>query len=110
MTKDYYKILHISENSTQEEIKSAYRRLARKWHPDIAGNSDDVIANFKDINEAYETLSNVLKKADYDKARRFYSYSGLGASANNGGKNGEKKDTYQKEKKEENKKTKSKQT
>ena len=53
MTKDYYKILHISENSTQEEIKSAYRRLARKWHPDVAGDSDDVIANFKDINEAY---------------------------------------------------------
>lgn len=110
MTKDYYKILHISENSTQEEIKSAYRRLARKWHPDVAGNSEDVIVNFKDINEAYETLSNEIKKADYDKARRFYSYSGLGASANNGGKNGEKKDTYQKEKKEENQKTTSKQT
>lgn len=108
MTKDYYKILHISENSTQEEIKSAYRRLARKWHPDVAGNSEDVIANFKDINEAYEILSNEIKKADYDKARRFYSYSGLGASANNGGR--EKKDTYQKEKKEENQKTTSKQT
>lgn len=110
MTKDYYKILHISENSTQEEIKSAYRMLARKWHPDVAGNSEDVIVNFKDINEAYETLSNEIKKADYDKARRFYSYSGFGASANNGGKNGEKKDTYQKEKKEENQKTTSKQT
>ena len=109
MTKDYYKILHISENSTQEEIKSAYRRLARKWHPDVAGNSEDVIVNFKDINEAYETLSNEIKKADYDKARRFYSYSGLGASANNREKNGEKKETYQKEKREE-EKTSSKQT
>lgn len=109
MTKDYYKILHISENSTQEEIKSAYRRLARKWHPDVAGNSEDVIVNFKDINEAYETLSNEIKKADYDKARRFYSYSSLGASAKNRGKNGEKKDTYQKEKRKEEKTT-SKQT
>lgn len=109
MTKDYYKILHISENSTQEEIKSAYRRLARKWHPDVAGNSEDVIVNFKDINEAYETLSNEIKKADYDKARRFYSYSSLGASAKNREKNGEKKDTYQKEKREE-EKTSSKQT
>lgn len=105
MTKDYYKILHISENSTQEEIKSAYRRLARKWHPDIAGNSEDVIANFKDINEAYETLSNDIKKADYDKARRFYSYSGLGAGVNgiNNGADKEtngctNKETYQKEK------------
>ena len=104
MTKDYYKILHISEDSTQEEIKFAYRKLARKWHPDVAGNSDDVITNFKDINEAYETLSNVLKKADYDKARRFYSYSSMGTGVNgtngvNDGVNKEtKKETYQKEK------------
>ena len=116
MTKDYYKILHISENSTQEEIKSAYRRLARKWHPDIAGNSEDVIANFKDINEAYEILSNEIKKADYDKARRFYSYSGLGAGVNgiNNGADKEtngctNKETYQKEKREKEKTT-SKQT
>ena len=53
MTKDYYKILNISENSTQDEIKSAYRRLARKWHPDVAGNSNEAINKFKDINEAY---------------------------------------------------------
>ena len=115
MTKDYYKILHISENSTQEEIKSAYRRLARKWHPDVAGNSEDVIANFKDINEAYEILSNEIKKADYDKARRFYSYSGLGAGVNGVNSGADKKtngctnkETYQKEKREE--KTTSKQT
>ena len=57
MTKDYYKILNISENSTQDEIKSAYRRLARKWHPDVAGNSNEAINTFKDINEAYENTN-----------------------------------------------------
>ena len=75
MTKDYYKILDIPEFSTTEEIKNAYRKLARKWHPDVAGNSSDVIARFKEINEAYEILSDGIKKADYDRARRFYNYS-----------------------------------
>ncbi len=81
MTKDYYKILNISETSTQEEIKLAYRKLARKWHPDVAGNSSEVISKFKDINEAYETLSNSVRKADYDRVRKFYSYSSVGAGA-----------------------------
>ena len=75
MTKDYYKILDIEEFSTQDEIKCAYRKLARKWHPDIAGNTPDIITKFKEINEAYETLSNSVKKSDYDRARRFYNYS-----------------------------------
>lgn len=75
MTKDYYKILNVSEFSSQAEIKSAYRKLARKWHPDVAGNSDDVISKFKEINEAYEILSNLARKADYDSARRFYNYA-----------------------------------
>ena len=75
MTKDYYMILDIPEFSTQDEIKSAYRKLARKWHPDVAGNSSDVITRFKEINEAYEVLSDKSKKADYDTARRFYNYS-----------------------------------
>ena len=75
MAKDYYKILNITEFSTSEEIKNAYRQLARKWHPDVAGNTPDVLAKFKEINEAYEILSNNLKKADYDSARRFYNYA-----------------------------------
>ena len=75
MSKNYYKILDISEFSTSDEIKNAYRKLARKWHPDIAGNTPDVIAKFKEINEAYEILSNCIKKSDYDKAQKFYTYA-----------------------------------
>ena len=75
MTKDYYKILGVAEFDTAENIKSAYRKLARKWHPDIAGESNEAILKFKEINEAYEVLSNQTKKAEYDRARRFYSYA-----------------------------------
>ena len=82
MTKDYYKILDIPESSTAEDIKSAYRHLARKWHPDVAGNSPDIIARFKEINEAYEILSDNARKANYDKARRFYSYAKTNSSNN----------------------------
>ena len=75
MTKNYYKILEINENSTEQEIKSAYRKLARKWHPDIAGNTEDAVRRFKEINEAYEILSDKNKKAEYDTINRYYNYS-----------------------------------
>ena len=75
MTKDYYKILDVTENCTESELKSAYRKLARKWHPDIAGNSDYVVKKFKEINEAYEVLSDKNKRAEFDTVRRYYNYS-----------------------------------
>ena len=75
MTKNYYKILGLNENCTEQEIKSAYRKLARKWHPDVAGNTDNVVKNFKEINEAYEILSDKNKKAEYDTLNRYYNYS-----------------------------------
>ena len=100
MTKDYYKILDIPEFSTSEEIKSAYRKLARRWHPDVAGSSADVISKFKEINEAYEVLSNNSKKADYDKARKFYSYGTSSQKTyNKTTTNPNFKETYKEEKK-----------
>ncbi len=74
-TKDYYKILEIDEMATDSDIKSAYRKLARKFHPDIAGSSPDVVEHFKDINEAYSTLIDRRKRYDYDALRRLYSYT-----------------------------------
>ncbi|MBQ4123935.1 DnaJ domain-containing protein [bacterium] len=63
--KDYYKILGVERNSTEAQIKSAYRKLARKYHPDV--NKDpDAGQKFKDINEAYEVLSDKEKKSRYD--------------------------------------------
>lgn len=75
MTKDYYAILGVTETCTFQELKSAYRKLARIYHPDIAGNSKDSVEKFKEINEAYEVLSNETKRANYDKMISYYNYS-----------------------------------
>ena len=72
--KDYYKILGVSITATEAEIKTAYRRLARKYHPDVAGNSPDAIQKFKDITEAYETLTDKEKRKNYDAVRGLYTY------------------------------------
>lgn len=75
MSKDYYKILGVAEFESAENIKSAYRKLVRQWHPDVAGSSEQVLLKFKEINEAYEILSNQVKKAEYDRAKKFYDYA-----------------------------------
>lgn len=63
--KDYYEILGISKNADEKEIKTAYRKLARKYHPDV-NKSGGAVDKFKDINEAYEVLSDAQKRKRYD--------------------------------------------
>ena len=64
---DYYKVLGINRDATQEEIKKAYRKLARKYHPDVNPNNKDAKVKFQEINEAYEVLSDPEKRKKYDK-------------------------------------------
>jgi curved DNA-binding protein len=64
---DYYKILGIDKTATQNEIKTAYRKLARKYHPDLNPNDKDAKRNFQQINEANEVLSDPEKRKKYDQ-------------------------------------------
>ncbi len=66
MKKDYYKILEIKKNASAEEIKLAYRKLAKKYHPDRNPNNAQAENKFKEITEAYETLSDPNKRRRYD--------------------------------------------
>lgn len=64
---DYYKVLNINKNATDDEIKKAYRKLARKHHPDVNPNDKTAKEKFQQINEANEVLSDPVKRAKYDK-------------------------------------------
>lgn len=64
MGKDYYKILGIAQGASQEEIKKAYRKLAHQYHPDKQGGDE---SKFKEINEAYQVLSDEKRRAQYDR-------------------------------------------
>ena len=64
---DYYKILGLDKKATPEDIKKAYRKLARKYHPDLNPNDKDAKKNFQQINEANEVLSDPEKRKKYDQ-------------------------------------------
>src|ERR1700744_1307960 len=64
---DYYKVLGVSKTATQDEIRSAYRKLARKHHPDLNPNDKEANKKFQQINEANEVLSDPEKRKKYDQ-------------------------------------------
>ena len=72
---DYYKILGISKDATQEDIKKAYRKLARKYHPDLNKNNPNAQEKFQEINEANEVLSNPDKRKRYDEYGENWKYA-----------------------------------
>ena len=65
--KDYYKVLGVERGASAADIKSAYRKLARKYHPDVNPNDKKAEAQFKDINEAYQVLNDAEKRRKYDQ-------------------------------------------
>lgn len=75
LLKDYYHILRVKPTATYDEIKKSYRKLALKYHPDKNPGDDIAESVFKEIVEAYEILSNQLKRKDYDYKRAYFQGS-----------------------------------
>lgn len=67
MARDFYEVLGVDRNASQEDIKRAYRTLSKQWHPDKHRGQHDAEQRYKEINEAYETLGNIKKRQMYDQ-------------------------------------------
>ncbi|MDR0787746.1 MAG: molecular chaperone DnaJ [Gemmatimonadota bacterium] len=79
--KDFYRILGVAENASAEEIKKAYRKLAKQYHPDAHPNDSAAADRFKEISEAYSVLSDDEKRKQYDQMRKYGPMGGFGGSS-----------------------------
>jgi molecular chaperone DnaJ len=84
MAKDYYSVLGLNKKATEKEIKSAFRKLARKYHPDVNPGNKEAEAKFKEINQAYEILSDPDKRKKYDQYGEQWQYADQFARAQGG--------------------------
>ncbi|NEO70219.1 DnaJ C-terminal domain-containing protein [Moorena sp. SIO3H5] len=82
--KDYYSILGVSKTASADDIKKSFRRLARKYHPDLNPGDKQAEARFKEVNEAYEVLSDSDKRKKYDQFGQYWKQAGQGWSGRSG--------------------------
>src|SRR5438552_16565436 len=88
LEKDYYKALGVSKTAKPAEIKAAYRKLARKYHPDANKGDATSEERFKEISEAYNVLSDSKRRAEYDEARSLFGAGARMPGGSGGGQFG----------------------
>ena len=82
--RDYYEVLSLQKGASDDDIKKAFRQMAKKYHPDLNPGDKEAEARFKEVNEAYEVLSDAQKKARYDQ----YGHAGVDPNFGAGGYQG----------------------